>query len=124
MKKLVLIAILFALVSLSEKSGIRAAGQRFLALYFPQINSIFGEPISATDLDLQAAADTKIATAYANGESNIQVQDSGRVDRMLPDDREGSPHQRFILELASGQSVLVAHNLALAPRIRDLLIFS
>lgn len=37
--------------------------------------------------------------------------------RLLPDDRQGSPHQRFLLRVDSGTTVLVAHNLALAPRV-------
>ena len=40
--------------------------------------------------------------------------------RVLPDDNSGSRHQRFILRLDSGQTVLVAHNIDLAPRL-DLL---
>jgi hypothetical protein len=49
-----------------------------------------------------------------------QVQGSGMVLRVLPDDNDGSRHQRFILELSSGRTVLVAHNIDLAPRIVDL----
>lgn len=49
-----------------------------------------------------------------------QVQASGMVLRILPDDNEGSRHQKFILELASGRTVLVAHNIDLAPRIPGL----
>jgi Protein of unknown function (DUF3465) len=45
---------------------------------------------------------------------------SGVVDRILSDDREGSRHQRFILRLPSGQTLLVAHNIDLAPRLDDL----
>lgn len=37
--------------------------------------------------------------------------------RLLPDDRQGSPHQRFLLRVAGGTTVLVAHNLDLAPRV-------
>lgn len=44
----------------------------------------------------------------------------GRVDRTLSDDRDGSPHQRFIIVTNSGQSLLVAHNLDLAPRLEGL----
>ena len=36
---------------------------------------------------------------------------SGLVNRLLADDTEGSPHQRFILRLKSGHTVLVAHNI-------------
>ena len=39
---------------------------------------------------------------------------------MLSDDNQGSRHQRFILELSSGLSLLVAHNIDLAPRIEGL----
>jgi uncharacterized protein DUF3465 len=39
------------------------------------------------------------------------------VIRLLPDDRAGSPHQRFLLGIGGRLTVLVAHNLALAPRV-------
>jgi hypothetical protein len=45
------------------------------------------------------------------------VEFEARVDRMLPDDVKGTPHQRFILELDNGHTVLVAHNLGLAERV-------
>jgi hypothetical protein len=38
----------------------------------------------------------------------------------LSDDLDGSRHQRFILKLASGQTVLISHNMDLAPRIDSL----
>ena len=52
--------------------------------------------------------------------SGDQVRGSGTVIRILPDDDRGSRHQRFILRLPSGQTVLVAHNIDLAPRIPSL----
>ena len=51
-----------------------------------------------------------------------QVTGQGRVTRLLADDNEGSRHQRFILTLASGQTLLVAHNIDLAPRLASLKI--
>ncbi len=48
------------------------------------------------------------------------VQGAGTVIRLLADDDEGSRHQRFILRLPSGKTLLVAHNIDLAPRIGDL----
>lgn len=42
------------------------------------------------------------------------------VKRILPDDHEGSLHQRFIVELSSGQTLLIAHNIDIAPRIPGL----
>lgn len=42
---------------------------------------------------------------------------SGTVDRTLPDDNDGSRHQRFILRLDSGRTILIAHNIDLAARV-------
>lgn len=49
-----------------------------------------------------------------------QESGEGIVSKVLPDDNEGSRHQRFILTLPSGQTLLVAHNIDLAPRVDDL----
>ena len=49
-----------------------------------------------------------------------QAEGSGTVIRILPDDNDGSRHQRFIIRLASGRTLLIAHNIDLAPRINSL----
>ncbi|MDX2418532.1 MAG: DUF3465 domain-containing protein [Xanthomonadales bacterium] len=61
-----------------------------------------------------------IEAAYENRQNDVQVQGQGRVLRILPDDNEGSRHQRFILELDTGQALLIAHNIDLAPRLSEL----
>ena len=61
-----------------------------------------------------------IADAYQNRLSDIQVSGSGIVSRTLRDDNEGSRHQRFILRLPAGQTLLIAHNIDLAPKINTL----
>ncbi len=66
------------------------------------------------------ASDAVIADAFSNHQSNIQVSGQGIVARLLPDDNDGSRHQRFILRLASGQTLLIAHNIDIAPRIDSL----
>lgn len=63
------------------------------------------------------ASDGTIEALFDAGMSDRWVEVSGRVDRVLADDREGSRHQRFILALTSGHTVLVAHNIDLAPRV-------
>jgi hypothetical protein len=63
------------------------------------------------------SADAVLAEAWEQRRSDVQVLGTGIVDRILPDDRDGSRHQRFVLRLASGQTILVAHNIDLAPRI-------
>ena len=61
--------------------------------------------------------DDAIGRAFANGASNIQVEGEGTVLRLLPDDLNAPRHQRFIVQLASGQTVLITHNIDIAPRI-------
>ncbi|MEM1187666.1 MAG: DUF3465 domain-containing protein [Pseudomonadota bacterium] len=64
--------------------------------------------------------DALIERAFRERRGDLQVSGEGRVVRVLPDDTQGSQHQRFLLELASGQTLLVAHNIDLAPRIPEL----
>jgi hypothetical protein len=61
-----------------------------------------------------------LTAAFENRRSDIQVQASGRVSRILADDNKGSRHQRFIVQLASGRTVLVAHNIDLADRVASI----
>ena len=63
----------------------------------------------------------QVLNAYRNRQSDVIVENVvGTVERMLSDDLEGSRHQRFIIRVASGQTVLVVHNIDLAPRIDGL----
>lgn len=64
--------------------------------------------------------DSKLTQAFANHSSNIQVQGQGVVVKILPDDTDGSRHQRFIIRLGSGQTLLITHNIDVAPRISPL----
>lgn len=64
-------------------------------------------------------SDQTLAAAFERRASSLQVEGQGEVIRLLSDDREGGRHQRFILRLASGQTLLVAHNIDLAPRVSD-----
>jgi hypothetical protein len=62
-------------------------------------------------------SDSGLVAAFRARRSNVAVFAAGRVARVLPDDRTGSPHQRFIVRVGGGPTVLVAHNLDLAPRV-------
>lgn len=65
-------------------------------------------------------AESLLNDAFANRQSNVQVQGEGVVTKVLKDDLDGSRHQRFILKLDSGQTLLIAHNIDLAPRVDNL----
>ncbi len=66
------------------------------------------------------ATDTLLAQAFQQRLSNYQITGAATVSRLLPDDNDGSRHQKFLLQTANGQTVLVAHNIDLAPRIANL----
>jgi len=84
----------------------------FAAVYLYQEFGPAGQPWS----DPAPAAPTSSigTTAFRDGR---QAQGSGTVVRILSDDNDGSRHQRFIVRLASGRTLLIAHNIDLAPRI-------
>ena len=62
----------------------------------------------------------QIMQAYQQQRSDIQVQTQGTVKVILPDDNNGSRHQKMILKLENGLTVLIAHNIDLAPKIEGL----
>ncbi len=86
-------------------------------------NSMLQKPrviISKTGCAPITKGSSDILAAFKNQRSDVQVQGRGVVSRLLPDDNEGSRHQKFIIKLSNGQSVLIAHNIDLAPRISHL----
>lgn len=93
-----------------EKKGIKGM-KKFITLFLVLL--CFG-------VSHVQANDARLKQAYQNHKSDVQVRGSGLVSRLLPDDNKGSRHQKFILRLDSGQTLLVAHNIDLAPRIQGL----
>jgi len=64
--------------------------------------------------------DAILAAAFRDRASDLQVEGRGTVLRLLADDTDGDRHQRFIIRLGSGQTLLVAHNIDVAPRVGGL----
>lgn len=64
--------------------------------------------------------DSVLRQAYQQRKSDFQFHGSGQVERLLSDDNRGDKHQKFIIRLSSRQTILIAHNIDLAPRIADL----
>ncbi len=89
-------------------------------LGYNQLDSINVElPNSGRSADT-SSVDQTLLDAFNAQQSDLQVQGEGSVARILADDNDGSRHQRFLLETSLGQTILVAHNIDLAPRISDL----
>lgn len=59
-------------------------------------------------------------TLFARKAHDEMVEGAGQVVRLLKDDNKGSRHQRFLVEIAGGQTLLFAHNIDLAMRINAL----
>ena len=82
----------------------------------PRVNSA---PV-AEQSAVSSHSDEVIQQAFTQKKRALQVNGKGMVSRILADDNQGSRHQRFILKLASGQTLLIAHNIDLAARIDGL----
>lgn len=97
-----------------------------VAAYFtfaPDLNLSGGREATASHDMSQAGegdSDAVLEHAFTHRIDNLQVAGQGTVVKLLPDDASGSRHQRFILRLASGRTLLVAHNIDLAARIETL----
>lgn len=79
-----------------------------------------GAVFSNTSSVVATDSDARLQRAFEQRQSDLQIEGSGVVARVLPDDTQGSQHQRFLLRLSSGQTLLVAHNIDLAPRLPNL----
>jgi hypothetical protein len=90
-----------------------------LAVYNQHValsNSAYAAVLSG----LSSSSDAEIASVYQHRTSNVQIEGQGTVVKVLPDDNDGSRHQRFIVRLGSGQTILIAHNIDVAPRVSSL----
>lgn len=62
-------------------------------------------------------SDRVIVDAFKKRRSNLIVEGQGTIIKNLPDDNIGDRHQKFIVKLASGHTIQIAHNIDLASRI-------
>ncbi|MEJ2135698.1 MAG: DUF3465 domain-containing protein [Desulfofustis sp.] len=68
-----------------------------------------------------AAGDAaQLASAFEHRKSNLQIEGAGLVEKVLKDDVDGIRHQRIILRISDTQTVLIAHNIDLAPRVENI----
>jgi len=69
------------------------------------------EPVAADH------SEDEIRRLIDNQISGEMVELTAEVIKVLPDDTEGDRHQRLLLKLKSGGTILVAHNIDLAERV-------
>jgi len=92
--------------------------KRMMLLVIPWLLhcSILGTADATTD----ESAITPLSTfedAFSHQKSNIQVMQEGKIIAILSDDTVGDRHQRLIVKLDNSQTLLIAHNIDLAPRV-------
>ena len=99
-----------------RKTGIGA----FVALLLVGVSLYFqGGPSPVADAPAASSAALRQESAPQQGD---QLDVSGVVTRILADDRDGSRHQRFIIRVDGGETLLIAHNIDLAPRLDGLTV--
>lgn len=64
-----------------------------------------------------AEGDGVIERAFREKRSKVWVEGEGRIVHLLPDDRVGDKHQLFLVDLASGHTIKISHNVDLAPKV-------
>ncbi len=84
------------------------------------ILSYFATDYSAEKSTSPSSTSITVEQAIQQQKSDIQLELNGIVIKLLADDVEGRRHQKFIIKLSGGQTVLVAHNIDLAPRLNSL----
>lgn len=66
---------------------------------------------------ISGTSNAELERAISERRTGFQVSGSGTIARILADDNYGSRHQRFIVSLETGQTLLIAHNIDVAERV-------
>jgi hypothetical protein len=108
MKKLIVPVVIIALAVLVELLDGR------------QLEIATAEAPAASMPAAAAVDDSALRRAIEGRAEDVWVEGQGVVIKILPDDNKGSRHQRFIVRLSGGATLLIAHNIDLAPRVAPL----
>lgn len=121
LKYCLILWVLFPLVAMADKGAIVKCVQTDGTVIYTNKKCESGktEKISLKKNNAGPSA-VSAEFAFVSQESNIEVTGKGEVMQLLADDKAGGRHQRFILKLESGHTLLIAHNIDLAPRIEIL----
>ena len=86
------------------------------------INSSSADKSSNNKASANNCQNTTITKAFNAQQSDRQVQGCGTIIKVLADDNEGSRHQKILVKLdgvSPKHTVLLVHNIDLAPRVAD-----
>lgn len=102
---------------MNRKSVRRTPYATIIAIVVVVIYYVINSDPSPTPTAVAPLAETAQFDERSDGD---MVESAGTVERVLPDDNDGSRHQRFIVRIDGGQTLLIAHNIDLAPRVEGL----
>lgn len=77
----------------------------------------FATPASPSATSAGSPSNAALLAAVREQATDRSVSAAGRVSRILADDNDGSRHQRFIIAVGRDLTVLIVHNIDLAPRV-------
>lgn len=69
------------------------------------------------ELETKNSGDAQVVAAQNYHGIKVEVTVAAEVVRLLADDDRGLPHQKFLIGLSNGTTVLIAHNTRAAPRV-------
>lgn len=76
--------------------------------------------IHGLNAGIVSKSDRKLGRAFDRKQGEFFVRFRAMLLRKLPTDNRGIRHQQFLVELSTGQTLLIAHNIDLAPRVKGL----
>ncbi len=74
-------------------------------------------PPQASPPPTQRPSTGAIEKAFRAKRSKVWVEDEGKIVHLLPDDRIAPRHQLCLVDLASGHTIKISHNVDLAPKV-------
>jgi hypothetical protein len=103
----------------ASRSIILTSGIHLFVVLLSTVSSSWSESVlrSTQSNELTLTPVSVFAQAYVDSQSNIQVTQKGVITRILADDTVGDRHQRLIVRLSNNQTLLIAHNIELSPRV-------
>jgi hypothetical protein len=80
------------------------------------------EQSTSSSLDSLLTPIASMTTHFNNKDSGVIVTVKGNVTRLLSNDTTGDWHQRFIIRMSNTQTLLIAHNIDIAPPVSGVLV--
>ncbi len=115
--------VLISLTACGEEKKQNAEVQSFANSEVVKKSDKKQEQANEQKVEKTACKNNVIVNAYKQGKSDVQVKGCAVVIKVLPDDTKGHKHQKMIVKLTDvspKSTVLIAHNIDLAPRVKDL----